>query len=149
MAPIDAVVPQPSTSPRPPETPPGSSPCTPPNNIRVQGSPLVGTMDRFEQGMMKLIQALERVDTTTKLEDIESKPSNYTEAGKPKARASKIEYRRVDEVYVPCSTAAIVLTSPVKLGRCYIEVQDRKVGCAPRKGDGPGRACVCGSRSKR
>ncbi len=72
---------------------------------------------------MKLIQVFkERVDTTIKLKDIKSKPSNHTKAGKLKARASKIEYRCIDEVYIPYSTAAIVLTSPVKLGRYYIEV---------------------------
>lgn len=112
MAPIDVVVPQPSTSPRPLETPPRSPPCTPPNNTHVQGSPLVGIMDRFEQGVMKLIQALEKVDATTKREDIESTTTNHVGPEQQKTRASKLEYKLVDEVYVPCSVTMVLLTSP-------------------------------------
>lgn len=99
--------------------------------------------------MVKLNQALEKVEATTKREDIESKPTNLVEVEMQKIRASKLEYKLVDEVYVPCSMATVVLTSPVKLGRCYIEVQDRGFDRAARSGDGPGRACVCCSRSNR
>ena len=72
--------------------------------------------------MVKLTQALKKVEATAKREDMEFKPANHAEAGKPKTRSSKSEYKLVDEVYVPCSTATIVLTSPAKLGHCDIEV---------------------------
>lgn len=138
MAPTIIVVPKPPTSPRPPETPPGSPSHTPPNSSHVHESPRVDTIGWFEQAVVKLTQALEKVEATAKPEDMESKPTNHAEAGKPQTRASKLEYKLVDELYVPCFMATIVLTSPVKSGHYYIEVQDCGFVRATRSGDGPG-----------
>ncbi len=76
-------------------------------------------------------------------------PTKHVEAEKPKIRASKPEYKLVDEVYVPCSVVTIFLISPVQMGRGYIQVHDRGFGCAARSGDGPRRVCLCCSRSNR
>ncbi|KAL8671532.1 MAG: hypothetical protein Q9168_003977 [Polycauliona sp. 1 TL-2023] len=93
------MVPHPPTSPRPPEAPPGSPSHTPPNSPRVHGSPRVDTIERFEHAVEKLTQALKKVEATTKREDIESNPTKHIEAEKPKTRASKLEYKLVDEVW--------------------------------------------------
>ena len=74
MAPTDVVVPIPPTSPRPPETLPGSPSQTPPNSPRVHESPRGNTIGRFEQAVMKLISALEEVEAAANGEDMESKP---------------------------------------------------------------------------
>lgn len=148
MSPID-MVPHPPTSPRPSETPPGSPSHTPPNSPRVHGSSRVDSIERFEHAIEKLTQALKKVEAKTKREVIESNPTKNIEAEKPKTRASKLEYKLVDEVYVPCSMATIVLTSPVKLGQYHIEVQDCGFVRAPRSGDGSRRACISCSRSNR
>lgn len=109
----------------------------------------VDTIGRFEQVVLKLTQALEKVEATTKREDFEPKSINHIEVEKPRARASKLKYKLVDEVYVPCFMATIVLTSLVKLGHYYIEVQDCGFVHAIRSGDEPGRACICCSHSNR
>ncbi len=108
-----------------------------PNSPRVYGSPRADTVECFEHAVEKLTPALEKVEATTKREDVESKPTNHVEDGKPKTRASKLEYKLVDEVYVPCFMVTIVLTSPVKLGYWYIQVQDRGFGRGATNSDGP------------
>ena len=122
MAPTDVVVPMPPTSPRPPETPPGSPSRTPPNSPRVYGSPPVDNIKRFEHAVEKLSQVFENVDVTTKHADAKPEARKHIEAGKPKTRASKLDYKLVDEVYVPYFMVTIVLTSPVKLGCWCIQV---------------------------
>lgn len=113
MAPTDVVVLMPPTSPRPPETPPGSLSHIPPNSPGVQGSLRVDTIERFEHAVEKLTQVLKKVEATSKCKDIKSNPIKQIEAGKPKIRASKQEYKLVDEVYVPCFMVTIVLTLPL------------------------------------
>ena len=88
MAPTDFVVPMPPTSPRPPETPPGSPSRTPPNSPRVHGFPRVDTIERLEHTMEKLTKALKNVDATTKHVDANPEATKHIEAGKAKTRAS-------------------------------------------------------------
>ena len=99
MAPVD-VVPQPPTSPRPPNTPPGSPAYTPPDGPGVQGSLQSGTIDRFEHAVEKLVRALEKVDAREQTDDAKLEVTKHIEAEKPKIQASKLEYKMVDEVYV-------------------------------------------------
>lgn len=114
MAPT-AVVPKSSTS-RRPETPPSSPAYTPPDSPRVHVPPQVGSIDRFEHAVEKLVRALEKLDARNKTEDAKLEATKHVEAEKPKIRASKLEYKLVDEVYVGSSVATILLTSPVQLG---------------------------------
>ena len=80
------------------------SPClqsyTPPNSPRVQASLPVGALDRLEQTPDKLTQALEKIEITNKREDAKVEVKEVVESEKPKVRASKMEYKLVDEVYV-------------------------------------------------
>ncbi len=94
------IVPKPPTSPRPPETPPSSPACTPPDNPRVHVPPQVGSIDRFEHAIEKLVRALEKVEARDKTEDAKLEATKNVETEKPKIRASKLEYKLVDEVYV-------------------------------------------------
>lgn len=68
--------------------------------LEFNGSPLAETMERFEQGVMKLIEALEKVDATNKCGNVGSPATNHVETEKRKTRASKVEHELVDEVYV-------------------------------------------------
>ena len=115
MAPIDITLNRP-TSPRPPQTPPGSPACTPQDSPRVHESSQAGAIDRFEHAVKKLIRALEKVDARNKPEDAKLVATKHIEAEKPKIRASKLEYKLVDEVYVSQSMPTISLTSLVQLG---------------------------------
>ena len=99
MAPI-AIIPKPPTSPRPPETPPGSPVYVPENSPGVQVPAPAGNIDRFEHAVEKLVRALEKVDAKNKTEDAKLEATKHVEAEKPKIRASKLEYKVVDEVYV-------------------------------------------------
>lgn len=66
----------------------------------MHGSPQVGNIDRFEHAVEKLVRALEKVDTRNKPEDARPEVTEHVEAEKQKARASKLEYKVVDEVYI-------------------------------------------------
>ena len=57
MAPTDIIF-NPPISPRFPKTPPNSPACTSPESPRVYGSPQVGTIDRFEHAVEKLVQKI-------------------------------------------------------------------------------------------
>lgn len=100
MPPTAVVVPRPPTSPPPPQTPPGSPAYTPPNSPCVHDSSQARTIDRFEHAVKELIRALEKVDAKNKPEDAKLEATKHIEAEKPKIRASKLEYKLVDEVYV-------------------------------------------------
>lgn len=112
MAPPD-VVPKPPTSPRPPKTPPGSPVYMLEDSPRVQVPRQVSIIDRFEQAVEKLVRALEEVDTRNKIEDAKPEVTKHVEAEKPRIRASKLEYKLVDEVYVGSCVATTLLTSPI------------------------------------
>jgi len=99
MAPID-VIPKPPTSPRPPETPPSSPKYMPEDSPGVHVPPQVGGIDRFEHAIEKLVRALEKVEARDKTEEAKLEATKNVEAEKPKIRASKLEYKLVDEVYV-------------------------------------------------
>jgi hypothetical protein len=64
----------------------------------------------LDQALMKLTQVLEKVDATNKPKDAIPKATKHAEAEKQKFRASKLEYKLVDEVYVNFSAATILLT---------------------------------------
>jgi len=82
----------------------------------VHVPPQVGSIDRFEHTIEKLVRALEKLDARNKTEDTKLKATKHVKAEKPKIRASKLEYKLVDEVYINSSVATILLTSPVQLG---------------------------------
>ena len=115
MAPTD-IISNPPASPRQPETPPSSPTYTPADSSRVQVSARVETVNRFEQALVKLVQVLEKVDTMNKREDAKPKATKDIEAEKQKVRASKLEYKLVDEVYVTYYVTTILLTSSIQLG---------------------------------
>ncbi|KAL8800740.1 MAG: hypothetical protein Q9182_004945 [Xanthomendoza sp. 2 TL-2023] len=92
------VAPEPPTSPRPPETPPGSPACTPLDSPRVHEFLQLGTIDRFEHGVERLVRALEKVDARNEPDDVRLEATKHVEAEKPKIRASKLEYKLIDEV---------------------------------------------------
>ena len=73
-------------------------------------------MERFEKGVMKLIQALEKVDATKKCENGDAPATNNVETEKQKTRASKLEYKLVDEVYVLAPWLTFLLKSLSQLG---------------------------------
>ncbi|KAI9715641.1 MAG: hypothetical protein M1812_005793 [Candelaria pacifica] len=98
MAPTDRI-PNPPTSPQPPETPPGSPAYTPPESIRVHVFPQSGSIDRFEHAVEKLVRALENVDTGNRPEAAKPEAIEHVAAEKRKTRASKLEYKLVDEVW--------------------------------------------------
>jgi hypothetical protein len=99
MAPTDVII-KPPTSPRPPETPPGSPAYMPEDSPHAHVPPQVGGIDRFEYAVEKLVRALEKLDARNKTEDTKIEATKHVEAEKPKIRASKLEYKLVDEVYV-------------------------------------------------
>lgn len=90
------------------------SPClrsyTPPDSPRVHTSPQAGTHERSERALEKFVQVLEKADPTNKPEDVKPEATKDVESEKPKARASKLEYKLVDEMYVIYSVAMILLT---------------------------------------
>ena len=88
----------------------------PKDSPRVQVPPQIGIIDRFEHAVEKLVRALEKVETRNKTEDAKLEVTKHLEAEKPRIRASKLEYKLVDEVYVGSCVATTLLTSPVQLG---------------------------------
>ena len=110
----------PPTSARPLETPPGSPSNTPPNSLRVYGSLPVDIIKRFEQAVEKLSQVFEKANVTTKYANAKPEVREHIKAKKLKTRAFKLEYKLIDEIYVPYSMVIIVLTSAVKVGYYYI-----------------------------
>ena len=75
----------------------------PEDNPGVQVPPQVASIDHFEHAVEKLVRALEKVDARNKTEDAKLEATKHVEAEKSKIRASKLEYKLVDEMYVPCS----------------------------------------------
>lgn len=65
--------------------------------------------------MVKLIQAVEKVDAANKRGDDKPEVTKHAEAEQRKTRASKLEYKLVHEVYVTYSVATILLTSAIQL----------------------------------
>lgn len=99
MAPTTILI-KPPTSPRVPQTPPGSPAHTPLDSPRAHEYSQAGTIDRLERRMKKLTRALEKLDARNKPDDAKLEVKEDIEAEKPKVRASKMEYKLVDEVYV-------------------------------------------------
>lgn len=59
---------------------------------------------------------MEKVDARNESDDARLEATKHVEAERLKIRASKLEYKLVDEAYVGYSMATILLTSPVQLG---------------------------------
>ncbi|KAL2041526.1 hypothetical protein N7G274_005908 [Stereocaulon virgatum] len=83
------VVPKPPTSPRPPEAPPGSPSHMPPNSPSMHEFPRVDNIGRFEH------------------EDMKAQPTNHAEAGKPKIRASKLDWDTTTSKYKIVDSSAL------------------------------------------
>ncbi len=111
MAPIDIVLKSP-TSPQPPGTPPSSPQYMPEDSPVVQVPPQIDSIGRLEHTVEKLLRALEKLDAKNKMGDAKLEATKHVEAEKPKVRASRLEYKLVDEVYVGSSVATILLTRP-------------------------------------
>lgn len=114
MAPV-GVVPQPSTSPRPPATP-SSSPQLPPSEqvITVKDVP----------------QFLEFLNTFQSTQSEPGKPQNTASVPEknaspagPRARASRLEFITVDERYIP----QYIHTHMIKLTQLQLERKDKPV----------------------
>lgn len=90
MAPVDVIVPQPSTSSRPPETPPSSPRLRPCEQVHTLNS------GQFQE-LLKAIQALQIAETpgANTLVSTEDVPSGNKQ---PVARASKLEFKEVNEM---------------------------------------------------
>ena len=85
---------------RPSHTPRDSPPQPP--------APKCVHADRLEHVLDRVAQALGKIDQEGKSNDDVS--SEVVEVVKPKARASRLEYRLVDEMYASCSKPLIMLT---------------------------------------
>jgi len=70
-----------------------------PSNMVSPPSSQVVTAEPIELLVAKLVQAMQKVDTTVKSEDTKHEAAENTEAGEPKKRASKMEYKTVNEMY--------------------------------------------------
>jgi len=75
----------------------------------------VDSIDRFEHTIEKLVRALEKLNVKNKTEDAKLETQKHVIAKKPKIRASKLEYKLIDEVYVDSFVATISLMSPTQL----------------------------------
>lgn len=84
-----------------PSTP--RSPClrsyTPPDSPRLTPSSQVVTVELLGQVLVKLIQAAQKADTIDRSEDAKPGAAENTEIGESKTRASKMEYKTVNEMY--------------------------------------------------
>jgi len=70
-----------------------------PSNMVSRPSSQVVTAELIELLVAKLVQAMQKADTTVKSEDAKHEAAENTEAGEPKKRASKMEYKTVNEMY--------------------------------------------------
>jgi len=70
-----------------------------PSNMVSRPSSQVVTAELIELLAAKLVQAMQKADTTVKSEDAKHEAAENTEAGEPKKRASKMEYKTVNEMY--------------------------------------------------
>lgn len=114
MAPT-ITIPKPPTSPRSPETPSGSPARTPPDSPQMHISLQVKAIHHFEQDVVKFTQALKKMNAADKHGNDEPEVKKQVEAKQRKTRASKMEYKLVDEVYVTYSVATTLLTYAVQL----------------------------------
>ena len=90
MAPDDVVVSQPSTSPRPPQTPPSSP--------HVQTCEQVHTLNTGQ--FKELLKAIEAIRTTPASEEntLVSTKDELSDKNQPISRASKLEFKEVNEM---------------------------------------------------
>lgn len=94
-------VPRPSSLP-PPQTPPNS-----PNNEDPQQHV---TMEQLQQIFMAALrQAKQPSESSEPIGDVKSEKCKDKGGNEVKARASKLEYKEVHEVYVPSSRTLILL----------------------------------------
>ena len=88
MAPIDVVLPQPPTSPRPPETPPSSP------HLRLCEQVHTLNTGQFQE-LLKAIQATTAPGDASRPTDIEVSSNDKQQ---PPSRASKLEFKTVNEM---------------------------------------------------
>jgi hypothetical protein len=86
-------------SPRSPRLPSN----TPPDSPRLMPSQQVVTVDLLEQVLAKIVHKLEIKDAAAKVEEAKPEASKEVKSDEPKRRASKLECKLVDEVYVFCA----------------------------------------------
>jgi hypothetical protein len=83
--------------------PPSQCPCshTPPNTPNVQTSSPTLTLEHLEQLLLKLIGAMSKSPDSVEVEAPKPDVSGNTQPKTALVRASKLEIKIVDEVYVP------------------------------------------------
>ena len=77
---------------------------TPPDSPRLRPYPLDDTLGRLGRGLESLIDKIENLSVANKPEATQPQPADAAGAAtsnKPKIRASKLEYKQVDEMSVP------------------------------------------------
>lgn len=80
---------------------PLSPSVTPPSDPCLPQTWQVSNIDHFEHALEKLRRVLEKIDgTTTTSGNVKNEPAENTKVKKPKTRASKLEHKLVEEVYV-------------------------------------------------
>jgi hypothetical protein len=92
MAPT-AIAPKPSVSPQPPATPPGS-PTSP-------SLPQFVAVDDLKKLVIGLIKEAQKAESTDKVQASASVAEKDVPPAGPGARASRLEYKTVDERYSP------------------------------------------------
>lgn len=90
MKPTDVASPA-SHSPRPPSGTPLNSPSQHPSSQ-------AGAIDRLGQVLEPFVRALEKLDPATEAEGAHPKGTEDVKAVEPRARASKLEYKVLEEV---------------------------------------------------
>lgn len=86
-----------------------STPCrqsyTPPNSPALHSSSLADAANRLEKLLDKFVHALEKV--SDKVEVGKPEVAQDVKADEPRVRATKLEYKQVDEVYATCSALRV------------------------------------------
>lgn len=95
MAPIDVVVPQPSTSPRPPKTPPSSP------HLRAREQALNSEHVQLFVDLLKAAQSIQSAPAVAGPIQPATTGEIFGDKKTPRARASKVDFKTVNEVLIP------------------------------------------------
>jgi len=101
--------PKPSISPQPPATPPGS-PTSPPFPQSV-------AFDDLKRLVVGLIKEAQKAESTDKVQATASVAEKDVPSAGSRARASRLEYKIVDERYFPPLQACVVKLITMQLER--------------------------------